>query len=111
AAGIRWRTPRRRSRRTWPWWPASSLQLDIDFAVHAESIAFQHVDGETKALEHHSAGGDHLKLQLGALGDGLHHRLQASVIRAVNQNDANLPARCATQGPPRQSVCSRPRRA
>src|SRR5579884_4506690 len=42
-----------------------AFQLDIDFAVHLEAVAFQHVDGEDKTLEHHSAGGDHLKLQLG----------------------------------------------
>ncbi len=83
-----------------------AFQLDVDFAVDAETVLPDHIDRLLEALQHHRAGGDHLQLQFGPCGDGLHHRLQPPVVGPVDQDDANFASVVgASQSRPPRAAC------
>ena len=69
-----------------------AFELDINFAVDAEPIAAHDLDGPAEAPEHHGARGDHLHFDFGMIVDGAHHRLQASVVCAIDEHDTDFSA-------------------
>ena len=61
-----------------------------DLRVGVETVGFDHVDDRSEAIEQRRGADDELKLQIRVRRDRAHHRLDAAVVGAGTNEDADF---------------------